>query len=156
MFSRRSAIVSIVALSATAAHSHPGHTLEPEKIAGIEKELHNFRSDMKAAVIARDVALLKAMYVADFTHTHASGQVDPKEMRILSLIGNQSTIETAHVTDAAIKIYGADMAIVSGKSTFPDRKTGKDYDVRWMQILSRVSGNWQIVASQATRLPPTS
>jgi Domain of unknown function (DUF4440) len=156
MFTRRIVLSAAIAMSTSLALAHPGHTLEPEQIATIEKELLNFRDDMKTAVIARDVALLKAMYAADFTHTHASGQVDAREARILSLIGNQSTIETAHVSDPGVRIYGPDMAIVSGKSTFPDSKTGKDYDVRWMQILSRVSGNWQIVSSQATRLPATS
>jgi Domain of unknown function (DUF4440) len=156
MLNRRIMLSTVFAFSTTLALAHPGHTLEPEKIAEIGKELLNFRGDMKTAVLARDAALLKAMYAADFTHTHASGQVDGREARILTMIGNQSTIETAQVSDPAVRVYGPDMAIVSGKSTFPDSKTGKDYDVRWMQILSRVSGNLQIVSSQATRLPATS
>jgi hypothetical protein len=34
--------------------------------------------------------------------------------------------------------------------------SGKDYDFRWMQVWVRVGGDWQLAASQATRLPMTS
>src|SRR3712207_7617283 len=45
-----------------------------------------FRS---AAAAARDAARLRALYAADFAHTHTSGKVDGRDARIVSLLRSE-------------------------------------------------------------------
>jgi hypothetical protein len=64
-------------------------------------------------------------------------------------------IETAPVTELSIRVHGPDMAVMTGRSPILNRQENRTYDFRWMQVYSRASGQWQLAASQATRLPPT-
>ena len=157
MIDRRLALLSLAAAAvATSAASHPHDELNDERRADIEKQILAFRNDLKTAVAAKDVAKLKDMYAESFTHVHGTGKVDGRDSRIISLLAGEPVIETASAQELSIRIHGTDMAIVSGRSTILNKQEGKSYDFRWMQVMTRVNGEWQVAASQATRLPLTS
>jgi ketosteroid isomerase-like protein len=154
MLDRRLALFSLVACAtATPALAHPHDDLNDERRADLERQILAFRNDLKSAVSTKDVARLKALYADNFTHTHTTGKVDGRDSRIVSLLAGEPVIETASAQELSVRIYGPDMAIVSGKSPILSGQDGKTYDVRWMQVYTRVSGEWQIAVSQATRLP---
>ena len=74
--------------------------------------------------------------------------------RALSLLTGEPVIELAPVEELTIRIPHADTAVVSGRSPILNRQEGRSYDFRWLQVYVRVGGDWQLVASQATRLGP--
>jgi ketosteroid isomerase-like protein len=157
MLDRRAALLSLTALaSAFPVLAHPHDELNDERRADIEKQIFAFRNDLKSAVSAKDVAKLKAMYAESFTHTHGTGKVDGRDSRIVSLLAGEPVIETAAAQELTVRMHGPDMAIVSGRSPILNKQEGNSHDFRWMQVMTRVNGDWQIAASQATRLALTS
>ncbi len=154
MLDRRSTILGLAAIAvAMPVIAHPHDDLNDERRADIERQLLTFRNDLKTAIASKDVAKLKQMYADSFTHVHGSGQVDGRDSRIVSLLAGEPVIETASAHELSVRIHGPDMAIVSGRSPILNKQDGKSYDFRWMQVMTRVQGEWRIAASQATRLP---
>ncbi len=154
MINRRLAVLSLAAVAVSGgAIAHPHHELNDERRADLEKQILTFRNDLKSAVSGKDIAKLKEMYAESFTHVHGTGKVDGRDTRIIALLAGEAVIETASASELSIRIHGSDMAIVSGRSPIVNAQDGKSYDFRWTQVLTRVSGEWQIAASQATRLP---
>lgn len=157
MLNRRSLTAALLAAAAiTPAFGHPHEQLLAEQHGDIERQLTKFRSDLKDATAARDIVKLRAMYADGFTHTHGSGKVDGKDARLVALMAGDPVIETAAVTEMSISIHGTEMAIMTGRSAIPNKRDARDYDYRWMQVYTRASGDWQLAASQATRLPVAS
>jgi hypothetical protein len=157
MIDRRIALLGLAAAAvARPAFAHPHDELNDERRADIEKQVLAFRNDLKTAIAAKDVAKLKGMYADSFTHVHGSGKVDGRDSRIISLLAGEPVIETASASEITVRIHGPDMAIVSGRSPILNKLEGKSYDFRWMQVMTRVNGEWHIAASQATRLALTS
>ncbi len=153
MMDRRLALLSLAAAAIAApALAHPHDELNDERRADIEKQVLAFRNNLKTAVAAKDVAKLKDMYADSFTHVHGTGKVDARDSRIISLLAEEPVIETASASEITVRIHGPDMTIVSGRSPILNKQEGKSYDFRWMQVMTRVNGEWQIAASQATRL----
>ncbi len=96
------------------------------------------------------------MYAESFTHTHGSGKVDGRDARIVSLLTGDPTIEMASASELSLRVHGPDMVVLTGKSPIRNTRENRDSDFRWVQVYSRASGEWQLVVSQATRLPTTS
>lgn len=154
MLSRRALAFALLAI-ATPASAHPHSQLNAEQQGDIERQLTAFRNELKDAVTAKDVAKLRTMYADSYTHTHGSGKMDGKDARIVSLLAGDPVIESAPVTELSIRVHGPDMAIMTGRSPILNKQENRTHDFRWMQVYTRASGNWQLAASQATRLPVT-
>jgi ketosteroid isomerase-like protein len=155
MISRRSMILALAA-SAAALSPALAHSPAPKAdVSDVTKQLMQFREEMKAAIEAKDIAKLKAMYADSFTHTHGSGKVDGKDARIVSLLAKEPVIEDVTMSEVSVRVHG-DTAILAAKSPILNVKENKHYDFRWIQVYVRVNGKWQLAASQATRLPVVS
>jgi ketosteroid isomerase-like protein len=154
MLDRRSALtVAAFALVPTSLAAHPA-TPRPAAAATVERELMVFRETLAAALQAKDVAKLKALYTEDFTHTHGSGKVDGRDARIVSLLAGEPVIETAPLSEVSVRVPGSDIAILAAKSPILNVRENRPYDFRWMQVFVKTAGQWRLAASQATRLPP--
>ena len=68
----------------------------------------------------------------------------------------EPTIEMASASELSFRVHGTDTVVLTGKSPILNVREQRDYDFRWVQVYSRASGEWQLVVSQATRLPTTS
>lgn len=114
-------------------------------------EVNELRRNLLEAIKRQDKKSLENLYVVDFTHTHASGQVDDKTKRIATLVSGEPTIESAGVDEINIRLYGKNTAIATGQSTVKNRDESIA-KYRWTTVYVKTGKNWQIVASQATRL----
>lgn len=109
-------------------------------------EITALRQKLAAAIKERDEKTLAALYADDFTHTHASGQVDNKQKRIAALASGEMTIESARVDEIYIRFYGKTTAVAVGQSTIETTK------YRWTLVYVKAKNRWRIAASQATRI----
>lgn len=135
--------------------AHPHEMLTRERQGAIEQQVMAARESIRNAVAAKDTAKLRALYAADFTHTHTSGKVDGRDARIVSLLTGEPTVELARVEELTIRVLHADTAILTGRSPIQRSDGGGTRDVQWTQVYVRTDGDWKLAASQATGLSPT-
>jgi len=109
-------------------------------------EITALRQKLITAIKERNPKTLETLYADDFTHTHASGQVDDKQTRIAALVSGEMTIESAEVDEINIRFYGKTTAVAVGQSRIETTK------YRWTLVYVKSKNRWQIAASQATRL----
>ena len=144
-----------VLLSPGALLAHPHEALTRERQGAVEQQVMAARENIRAAAAARDAAKLRALYAADFTHTHTSGKVDGRDARIVSLLAGEPTIELAPVQELTIRVLHADTAVLTGRGPIARGDGGGARDVRWMQVFVRAEGEWRLAASQATGVSPS-
>jgi hypothetical protein len=120
----------------------------------VHRELDAFRNDLKRAAEAGDIARLRLLIADTFTHTRASGRIDDKEARIITLLTREPAIENGLVLDEWLSLRGADTAILTAHSPLLNRDENRTYKVSWMQVFTKISGRWRLTASQETRLEP--
>ena len=135
--------------------AHPHEMLTRERQGAIEQQVMAAREGIRTAVSARDAGRLRALYAADFTHTHTSGKVDGRDARIVSLLTGEPTVELARVEELTIRVLHADTAVLTGRSAIARMDGGGTRDVRWLQVYARIEGEWRLAASQATGVSPT-
>jgi hypothetical protein len=142
------ALLALGLLSTAAARAQPAAPSPDLNVVG--RELDAFRSDLKRAVERGDIARLRSLIADTFTHTRASGKIDDKETRIITLLAREPAIETGLVLDDWLSLRGPDTAILTARSPLLSRDENKTYDVRWMQVFTKISGRWRLTASQET------
>jgi ketosteroid isomerase-like protein len=146
-------VTILVGFTATAVPAHPpGRPPTVEDLA-IGRAVLDVQANIRAAVVAKDVAALLALFTDDFTHTHGSAKIDNRDARVVALLAGEPTIEMAPLDDLMIRVHGGATAIVSGRSPVRSIADGKTYEFRWTQVYVNVSGAWKLAVSQATRLP---
>jgi ketosteroid isomerase-like protein len=143
-------ICSLAWLSSPALAHPPGVADEDQAIA---HEVEALREELKRAIERKDVHALRAIYADTFTHTHGSGRVDGKDTRIVSALAGDPVIETAPVEELNYRVFANGTIIVTGKSPILNKSENKSHDFRWMAVYVKAGERWQLVASQATRLP---
>jgi ketosteroid isomerase-like protein len=146
---------TLIALSilGSPATGHPQNAPKTPEEAAVEKEVLQFRGAVAEAVSAKDLAKLRAIYAESFTHTHASGKMDGKDSRIVSMLAADPAIENAPIEELSVRVFGATTAIVTGKSPILNKQEGRNYGFRWIAVYVKSGGAWHLATSQATPLP---
>lgn len=153
---RRALLLALpVLLSPGALLAHPHDALSRDRQGAIEQQVMAAREAVRMAAAAKDAGKLRALYAADFTHTHTTGKVDGRDARIVSLLAGEPTIEVARVEELTIRVLHADTAVLTGRSPIQRSDGGGARDVRWMQVYVRMEGEWKLAASHATGVSPT-
>jgi hypothetical protein len=146
---RYAAVLVFCAMSAAAAHP-PGVA---DKDQAVAHEVEALREFVKRAIAKKNLRALRAIYADGFTHTHGSGRVDGKDARIAALVAGEPAIETAPVEDLNYRVFADHTIIVTGKSAIRNKAENRTHQLRWIAVYVKTKGEWQIGASQATRLP---
>ena len=155
MPTRRNVTASTLAIALSCAAGAMAQPVVPSpELAETRRELEAFRTELKRAAERRDLGKMRMLIADTFTHTHASGRVEDKAARIISLAGQDRTIEFGLVLDPVVTLHGPDTAILTARTPLLNRDDNKNYDFRWMQVFTRVAGQWQLVASQVTMVQP--
>ncbi len=133
------------------AAAHPPAIVNEAGERAIGEEIAAFRKALADAIKAKDVAKLRDMYAATFTHTHTSGKTDNRDARLVSLLAGDPVIETAEVHDIVVRAPNDWVAVITATSPIKSMADGKTYAVKWLQVYTRREQSWVLVASQATR-----
>ncbi len=136
--------------AAVPAAAHPPGVADEDQ--AVAHEVEALRETVKSAIARKDGRLLRAIYADNFTHTHASGRVDRKQARITTLLAGEPEIETAHADDLNYRVYRDHTIVVTGTSTLRPRGARRPQRFRWMSVYAKTGADWQIVASQVTRV----
>lgn len=150
---RRILIVTLATLllASLPAPAHPpGVTDEDQAVAHEVEALHEAIS---RAVKRKDTALLRKLYAKNFTHTDAAGGVQKKEERIAAMLAGAPMIEAAPAEELNYRVHGGNAIVVTGNSALAGDVRGRTQYVRWIAVYVRTDSDWQLVASQATRVP---
>lgn len=144
-------LLAAAALLPMAAAAHP---IEPVSAADpkLRDEIAAFRKTFMTAASNRDASALRRFYTDDFTHTHTSGKVDGKDVRIVSVLAAEPTVEMAPTPEFNLSCFGESVCIGRALSPIKRGSDGKWFDVRWTQTYVKTSKGWQIAVSQATGL----
>ncbi len=116
----------------------------------IEREIVEFRTKIREAVKAKDRKSLEKFFADGFTHTHASGKVDGKTVRIEFFLKGGKTIEDVEPNEIRINVFNKNLASVIAKTTLlygTDKRT-----FQWTGVFFKHKGKWQVITTHATLL----
>ncbi len=109
-------------------------------------EITVFRQKLSGTIEKQDRKALETLFADDFTHTHAVGRIDDKEMRINAILTGDKTLEAVVPDEIKIRFYGKNMAIAVGKKTIDENI------YRWTMVYVKIKKGWQMAASQASKI----
>jgi hypothetical protein len=155
MQTRRNVAAALLALGLLGAAAARAQPVAPAPdLNAVRRDLEALRSDLKRAAEAGDIARLRGLIADTFTHTRASGKIDDREARIITLLAREPAIETGLVLDDWLSLRGADTAILTARSPLLNQAENRTYDVHWMQVFTKIAGRWRLASSQETGLQP--
>ncbi len=108
-----------------------------------------------SAMESGDIPKLAKYLGDDLIYTHSSALVDSKETYIDSLRSGKVVYKQTRRSDVRISPYGC-TAVMTGRGDFGVSIDGKDVEVqlRFTNVWVKNPEGWQMVAWEATRIPP--
>lgn len=102
----------------------------------------------------RDVGALERLLAPEFTLVGPSADVQTREQALAEVRAGEPRYAVFRNHSMSARVWG-DAAVVVGITSLEGTAGGKPFkaDVRFTDTLIRRDGRWQMVASQATRMP---
>ena len=121
--------------------------------AAIASELRDIENQLVAAWVSGDPSVHERVLAEDWSVIDAQGRIRTKA-EVLEEMFRPGEREISGRIDEVIERPYGDWAIVTGKTHVAGRYEGNEINItlRFMDVFRRSEGNWQVVASQATRL----
>lgn len=139
-------MILILALASAFAQSYTSESAE------VARELTRIERQLAATWKEGNCSAWGAMLAPDWSVIHLTGAVITKAEALQMCEAPAVPIDTFEVDDISVRSFG-DAAVVTGRTTLvtggaaPGRVT-----LRFTDVFIRRGGQWQVVASQATRL----
>lgn len=139
-------LVLAAVLPGVSAACEPGQVMA--EVLGADAERYK-------AMENRDLATLSRYLGDDLIYTHSSAVVDSKASYVESLRSGKVVYKQTRRSDLRVSPYGC-TAVMSGRGDFSVTVDGKDIDVqlRFTNVWVKNPEGWQMVAWEATRIPP--
>ena len=97
--------------------------------------------------------LLTLVLALPASAAHTTGRVDGRAARLISVPSGDPVNEVAAVEELSIRVLNPDAAVIMARSPIRSITENRVIQVRWVQMMARVKGEWMLAASQATRVP---
>ncbi len=109
----------------------------------------------REAMIARDRAVLEALYAPGLSYTHSNGKEEDKAEAIEAVVNGKDRIESIELTNVSVSVYGA-TALVKTKLIMRMNSGGtvNTLTLDVLHVWIRNSSRWQMAARHALRLNP--
>ena len=128
--------------------------------AAVEAELMKMERDWANTVKTRDVETVKRIEAEDIVLTYPDGSVGDRAQDIKDIESGALTADAWDLSDMKVRVYDADAAVVTGRSTIKNGKyrqpDGKVRDIsgeyRFTDTFIKRNGRWQVVATQSTKI----
>ena len=116
--------------------------------------LQEIQQELAAAWSVRDRATIERLIAPDWAVTHIAGQRLTRDEVFEMMFGSDVTqSEPSTVDEVDVRVFG-DCAVVTGRTHARGTQAGVAYDItlRFTDVFVRREGQWQAVASHATRI----
>ncbi|MFN2529868.1 MAG: nuclear transport factor 2 family protein [Pyrinomonadaceae bacterium] len=129
--------------------------------AAIEGALAQLEREWAAATgVTHEVEVLKRIEADDIHLTYPDGSTGTRDDDIRDVTSGSLTADAWEVPDITVTVLDANTAVVTGRSLVKNgkykRQDGKMTDIsgeyRFTDVFAKRNGNWQAIASQATRI----
>jgi len=139
----------ILTLSASAVPLAAAATALPPDLAAAAKAYDR-------AQMTNDRAELERLLASDYRLFNSSGQAQDKASFIADSTAPGFHMEPFHVEEPLEKVMG-DTALLGGVATLKGVDGGKPFTarLRFMDVWAKRGGKWQVIFTQATRVPAT-
>jgi ketosteroid isomerase-like protein len=119
-----------------------------------DQEVLKRNEECNAAELRADIKAMDDCETADFTHTHASGQIEEKTGYLQGVGSGAHKFLTLDISDLHVQSYG-DSAIVEGRMHLRADNLGKIADVQniFMTVWVKQHGKWRESAWIAVGAP---
>ncbi len=119
-----------------------------------EQEVLQFERDACRAFLDADPVALERVLTPDFTLTLSNGEVSTRGNEIDELRNGKVHYDVFENYDMNARIYGADVAVVVGKTRVKGTSEGKPFDrvVQFTDTLIKRDGRWQLAAGHVSRI----
>jgi ketosteroid isomerase-like protein len=126
--------------------------------AGPEQALLTVETEWSQAAVNRDRAKLDRFYADEYVFTNEDGVTSNKAKEIANITSGTFRLISFKFSDLKVHIYG-DVALVTGQNNITGRWEDIAKDVsgpyRFTDVFVKRGGSWQCVASQSSRITPT-
>ena len=135
-------MVGLAALAAAAAMTH------------LPADLAAAAHAYDEAQVKSDRAALERLLADDYRLANSGGQVEDKPQFIADQTASGYRLNPFTVEEPIEKVMG-DVALLGGVANLSGTDGGKAYSVRlrFMDVWQKRAGRWQVVFTQATRVP---
>ena len=118
-----------------------------------EQEVRQLDRQLGEAITRRNIAALDRIFADDYTHTNPLGETFPKAQVLAGIEFGLLVIESFNTDRVNVRLYG-DAAVVTGHATLKGQYHGQDLsgEYRYTRTYVRRPGQWQLVATQFTRI----
>ncbi len=146
------AIVALAIVALTAQAQRPKGTAG--RMGGDAATLVDIETSWTDAVIKKDIPTLEKYYADDVTDVGPDGELGTKQQDIDDIRNGVFVIESASATDLQPRVFG-NAAVVTGvgeitKGSYKGQDISGRY--RFTDTFVKRNGQWQCVASQATKI----
>lgn len=119
-----------------------------------EQEVLQFERDACRAFLDADPVALERVLTPDFTLTLSNGEVSTRGNEIDELRNGKVHYDVFENYDMNARVYGADVAVVVGKTRVKGTSEGKPFDrvVQFTDTLIKRDGRWQLAAGHVSRI----
>ncbi len=124
-----------------------------DKAGNAEQEVRQVERELTEALLRDEFAAVGRIYADDFTLTNANGLVRDRARRMAMLKSGAVKNLSINQEDVDVRVYG-DTAVVTGRAAFRVRSDAEEHGEtqRFMHVLVKREGRWQMVAQQMTRI----
>jgi ketosteroid isomerase-like protein len=127
-----------------------------QKGDSVEQALMQMEEDLRVAISKSDVdtKAYARLLGDDYVYTNQDAVVRTKAQMVSAYDSGSLKYESLKFDEIKIYPYG-DTAIVTGRSTSKGQDNGKAFSgqFRYTRVYVKRQGRWQLVATQATRIP---
>lgn len=125
-----------------------------QKGDSVEQALMQMEEDLRAAITKSDTKAYARLLGDDYVFTNQDAVVRTKAQMVSAYDSGSLKYESVKFDEIKVYPYG-DTAVVTGRSTTKGQDNGKAFSgqFRYTRVYVKRQGRWQLVATQATRIP---
>jgi ketosteroid isomerase-like protein len=125
-----------------------------QKVDSVEQAVMQLEEDLRVAIMKGDMKTYGRLVGDDYVYTNQDAVIRTKAQMVSAYDSGSIKYESAKFDEIKVYAYG-DTAVVTGRNTAKGQDNGKDFSgqFRYTRVYVKRQGKWQIVATQATRIP---
>jgi ketosteroid isomerase-like protein len=125
-----------------------------QKVDNVEQAVMQWEEELRVAITKGDMKAYGRLVGDDYVYTNQDAVVRTKAQMVSAYDSGSLKYESAKFDEIKVHAY-KDTAVVTGRNTAKGKDNGKDFggQFRYTRVYVKRQGTWQLVATQATRIP---